>query len=85
MSKLARNFSVRSPRPTFARRHTLSLIGCSSLALALPMTSQAEGFTDDAKATLNLRNAYFNRNYTNPAYPQGKAEEWTQNLSLIHI
>ena len=46
------------------------------------MTSQAEGFIDDAKATLNLRNAYFNRNFTNPAYPQGKAEEWTQNFIL---
>ncbi len=60
----------------------MSLIGCSSLAIALPMASHAEGFIDDAKATLNLRNAYFNRNYTNPAYPQGKAEEWTQNFIL---
>ncbi|CAI8840368.1 Porin-like protein GalP [Pseudomonas sp. IT-P253] len=81
MSKLVRH-SVCTPRPTFARRHTLSLIGCSSLALALPMTSHAEGFADDAKATLNLRNAYFNRNFINPAYPQGKAEEWTQNFIL---
>ena len=82
MSKPARNPSPRAPRPHFARRHALSLIGCSSLAIALPMTSHAEGFTDDAKATLNLRNAYFNRNFTNPAYPQGKAEEWTQNFIL---
>jgi hypothetical protein len=81
VSKLVRH-SVCTPRPTFARRHTLSLIGCSSLALALPMTSHAEGFADDAKATLNLRNAYFNRNFINPAYPQGKAEEWTQNFIL---
>ena len=35
-----------------------------------------------AKATLNLRNAYFNRNFTNPANPQGKAEEWTQSFIL---
>ncbi|WP_418328973.1 OprD family porin [Pseudomonas frederiksbergensis] len=82
MSKLVRNSSVSIPRPTFARRHTLSLIGCSSLALALPMTSHAEGFVDDAKATLNLRNFYINRNFTNPAYPQGKAEEWTQSFIL---
>jgi hypothetical protein len=79
VSKPARN---PSPRPHFARRHAMSLIGCSSMAIALPMASHAEGFTDDAKATLNLRNAYFNRNYTNPAYPQGKAEEWTQNFIL---
>ena len=82
MSKLVRNSSARSSRANFSRRHTLSLIGCSSLALTLPMTGQAEGFSDDAKATLNLRNAYINRNYTNPAYPQGKAEEWTQNFIL---
>nr|WP_282615332.1 OprD family porin [Pseudomonas violetae] len=50
--------------------------------MALPLISQAEGFVDDSKATLNLRNAYFNRNYTNPAYPQGKAEEWTQSFIL---
>ncbi|KAB0503323.1 OprD family porin [Pseudomonas lini] len=82
MSRLARNSFASTPRPTFTRRHTLSLIGCSSLALALPMTSQAEGFVDDAKATLNLRNAYINRNFTNPNNAQGKAEEWTQNFIL---
>ncbi|MNH95068.1 Porin-like protein NicP precursor [compost metagenome] len=82
MSKLVRNSSTRSSRAYLSRRHTLSLIGCSGLAFALPITCQAAGFTDDAKATLNLRNAYINRNYTNPAYPQGKAEEWTQNFIL---
>ncbi|WP_271197925.1 OprD family outer membrane porin, partial [Pseudomonas turukhanskensis] len=40
--------------------------------------THAEGFLDDTKATLNLRNAYFNRNFTNPDNGQGKAEEWTQ-------
>ncbi|UCP10841.1 OprD family porin [Pseudomonas sp. MM213] len=83
MSKLARNSSSRTSRPVFARRHTLSLIGCSSLAvLAMPVIGHAEGFVDDAKATLNLRNFYINRNFTNPTYPQGKAEEWTQNFIL---
>ncbi|KAA0980226.1 OprD family porin [Pseudomonas sp. ANT_H12B] len=82
MSKLVRNSSACTPQSAFARRHALSLISCSSLALALPMTSNAEGFVDDAKATLNLRNFYINRNFTNPAYPQGKAEEWTQNFIL---
>ncbi|MGW8466255.1 OprD family porin [Pseudomonas sp. CLCA07] len=80
MSKLVRNSSAHTPRQIFKRRHTLSLIGCSGLALALPMISHAEGFTDDAKATLNLRNFYINRNFTNPAYPQSKAEEWTQSF-----
>jgi hypothetical protein len=83
VSKLARNSSSRTSRPVFARRHTLSLIGCSSLAvLAMPVIGHAEGFVDDAKATLNLRNFYINRNFTNPTYPQGKAEEWTQNFIL---
>jgi len=82
VSRIARNFFASTPRPTFVRRHTLSLICCSSLVLALPMTSQAEGFVDDAKATLNLRNAYINRNFTNPNNAQGKAEEWTQNFIL---
>ncbi|NSX08131.1 OprD family porin [Pseudomonas lini] len=82
MSRLARNSFASTPRPTFVRRHNLILIGCSSLAFALPMTSQAEGFVDDAKATLNLRNAYINRNFTNPNNVQGKAEEWTQNFIL---
>ncbi len=82
MSPLARN-SVRPSRfAHFKPRSTLSRIGCSSLALALPMSADAEGFLEDSKATLNLRNAYFNRNFVNPAYPQGKAEEWTQSFIL---
>ncbi|WP_017906343.1 OprD family porin [Pseudomonas asplenii] len=61
---------------------SLLLSGTASLALTLPSLAGAEGFVDDASANLNLRNAYFNRNFTNPAYPQGKAEEWTQNFIL---
>ncbi|EJM11856.1 outer membrane porin, OprD family, partial [Pseudomonas sp. GM21] len=82
MSKLVRNSSACTPRQIFKRRHTLSLIGCSGLFLALPMTGHAEGFTDDAKATLNLRNFYINRNLTNPTNAQSKAEEWTQSFIL---
>ena len=82
MSQFVRHSVACTPRPTFARRNTLSIISLGGLVLALPLTSQAEGFVDDSKATLNLRNAYFNRNYTNPAYPQGKAEEWTQSFIL---
>ncbi|MGV6395653.1 OprD family porin [Pseudomonas caspiana] len=70
-------------------QHTRSLIllGLGSMSLTFPLLASAEGFVDDTKATLNLRNAYFNRNFTNPAYPnsrapQGKAEEWTQNFIL---
>jgi len=52
------------------------------MTLALPLCGQAEGFLDDSKATLNLRNAYFNHHFTNPAYPQDKAEEWAQSFIL---
>jgi len=71
VSQFARNSSSR-----------LGLIGLGSLAFTLPLGAHAEGFVDDAKATLNLRNAYFNRNFTNPANAQGKAEEWTQSFIL---
>ena len=54
-----------------------------ALAVAgFTQVSQAEGFVDDTKATLNFRNAYFNRNFTNPDNAQAKAEEWTQNFIL---
>ncbi|TNF80260.1 OprD family porin, partial [Pseudomonas sp. ICMP22404] len=58
------------------------LLGCSGLAAFLPTAVHAEGFVDDAKATLTLRNAYFNRNFINSNNAQGKAEEWTQNFIL---
>jgi hypothetical protein len=41
--------SVRPSRFSALARTTLSLIGCSSLALALPMSAGAEGFIDDAR------------------------------------
>jgi hypothetical protein len=53
-----------------------------TLACAFPLTGSAAGFLEDASANLNLRNFYINRNFTNPAYPQGKAEEWTQSFIL---
>ncbi|WP_454864848.1 OprD family porin [Pseudomonas rhizophila] len=77
-----------SPNPRQNRRTFLNaspalvLLGCSSLAAFLPMTASAEGFVDDAKVNLNLRNFYINRNFTNPANAQGKAEEWTQSFIL---
>jgi len=55
---------------------TLSIVG------TLPLRAHAAGLIDDASATLNLRNFYINRNFSNPASPQGKAEEWTQSFIL---
>ncbi|HCP56819.1 MAG TPA: outer membrane porin, OprD family, partial [Pseudomonas sp.] len=64
-------------------RNALSLAVLSAIgAAALPLSSQAAGFADDAKVNFGLRNFYINRNFTNPAYPQGKAEEWTQSFIL---
>lgn len=53
-----------------------------ALATSLPLAASAEGFIDDAKAGLTLRNFYMNRDYTGTA-SQGKAEEWTRVSSLI--
>ena len=47
-----------------------------------PVSVFASGFVEDSSANLNLRNFYINRNFTNPSYPQGKAEEWTQSFIL---
>nr|WP_298148119.1 OprD family porin [uncultured Pseudomonas sp.] len=61
---------------------SLALIGAGSMALALPLSSQAAGFAEDAKVTLGLRNFYINRNFVDPDFSQGKAEEWTQSFIL---
>ncbi|TBU96376.1 OprD family porin [Phytopseudomonas dryadis] len=61
---------------------SLTLLGAGSMALALPLVAQAEGFVDDAKVSLNLRNFYINRNFTDPDNAQSKAEEWTQSFIL---
>ncbi|MFK0312959.1 OprD family porin [Pseudomonas sp. NPDC090233] len=58
-----------------------ALFGAGLLG-AVPGTTLAEGFVEDSKATLGLRNFYINRNFTNPANPQSKAEEWTQSFIL---
>jgi len=53
------------------------------LALSVSLASlpvSAEGFLDDAHLNTNLRNYYINRNFTESAYPQAKAEEWTQSV-----
>jgi hypothetical protein len=55
---------------------TLCIVG------TLPLKALAAGLLDDASATLNLRNFYINRNFSNPASPHGKAEEWTQSFIL---
>lgn len=59
------------------------LPGLLAMSCALPVFAADQGgFLEDAKATLNLRNFYINRNFVDPANPQGKAEEWTQSFIL---
>ncbi|WP_394559835.1 OprD family porin [Aquipseudomonas alcaligenes] len=53
-----------------------ALLACG---LCAPVASQAAGFVDDAKVSLNLRNFYMNRNFVGDS-AQNYAEEWTQNF-----
>lgn len=68
-------------------RHTLAL----SVSLAsVAGVAHAEGFVDDAKVNLNLRNFYMNRNFVDEGQSQalpgptkrGQAAEWTQSFIL---
>nr|WP_285862687.1 OprD family porin [Pseudomonas sp. BGr12]MDL2421411.1 OprD family porin [Pseudomonas sp. BGr12] len=61
-------------------RHLLP--GLLAMTCTLPAFAAEGGFVEDAKASLNLRNFYINRNFVDPANPQGKAEEWTQSFIL---
>ncbi|WP_260980728.1 OprD family porin, partial [Pseudomonas oryzihabitans] len=59
-----------------AKFAALQLVVISSM-----VHSEEVGFIEGTKATLNLRNFYFNRNFVDPAYTaQNKAEEWTQSF-----
>lgn len=77
---------MRTCHSTALRDHptlgiTLNLLGFGLLATTA-FGARAEGFVDDAKASLNLRNFYFNRNYVDDQNPQNKGEAWTQNFIL---
>ncbi|MCU1750529.1 OprD family porin [Pseudomonas sp. 6D_7.1_Bac1] len=61
---------------------TTALILPSLLTATLPVMAQESGFLEDASANLNLRNFYFNRNFTNPTHAQHTAAEWTQSFIL---
>jgi outer membrane porin, OprD family len=62
--------------------HTWSFIGLLTLTYSLPFTASAAGFVEDSKATLELRNYYFNQdNRSGPAAPS-KQEEWGQGFML---
>ncbi|MDR6925548.1 OprD family porin [Pseudomonas sp. BE134] len=68
--------------PSTAQYFFPALIAIAVASAALPAQAEESGFVDGAKATLNLRNFYINRNFTNPTNAQSKAEEWTQSFIL---
>lgn len=65
-----------------SQRSKLAL-GVLAAAMAVPAVSQA-AFVEDSKASLELRNFYFNRDFrqgtNNGATTQNKAEEWAQGF-----
>ena len=44
--------------------------------------AQEQGFIEDATATVQMRNFYFNRDYRDSAAPKAKSEEWAQGFML---
>jgi hypothetical protein len=58
------------------------LLATAIASLALPVLAEEHGFLEDASANLNLRNFFFNRNFTNPTKAQGGAQEWSQSFIL---
>lgn len=71
---------------TFTKNAVLASIGYAGWVAA----ANAEGFVDDAKVNLNLRNFYMNRNFVDNGPSQalpgttkrGQAAEWTQSFIL---
>lgn len=60
-------------------RRLPAVLALAGTTCALP--AFADGFLDDSKAALTLRNFYMNRNFVGDT-KQGKAEEWTQSFIL---
>ncbi len=59
-----------------------ALLAIALASATLPALAEEHGFVEDAQANLNLRNFFINRNFVNPAFPQNKAQEWTQSFIL---
>lgn len=62
----------------------------STLAMAITLVALANqataaGFIEDSKATLNLRNFYYDRNDKNTANNNTEANEWGQGLQLNFV
>jgi hypothetical protein len=64
------------------QRYPLSLMGLLTLSCGLPFTASAAGFVEDSKATLELRNYYFNQDYRRGAATPSTQEDWGQGFIL---
>lgn len=65
-----------------AYRHPLNWLTLLILSCGLACTASAAGFVEDSKATLELRNYYFNQDYRNGTAAPSKQEEWGQGFIL---
>jgi len=65
-------------KTSLARATALAALGAS---LSLPTLAQAD-LIQDSKASLELRNFYFNRDFRQDGAAQSKQEEWAQGLLL---
>ncbi|MCU1758230.1 OprD family porin [Pseudomonas sp. 14P_8.1_Bac3] len=68
--------------PATAQYPLAILVALAAAGITLSVNAEESGFVEGAKVSLNLRNFYINRNFTNPTKTQGKAEEWTQSFIL---
>lgn len=60
------------------------LLSCAGASLPFTVLAAEGGFFDDASATVQARNYYFSRDFSNIVGPsqQSKAEEWAQGFIL---
>ncbi|MBL4833327.1 MAG: OprD family porin [Pseudomonas sp.] len=66
---------------TFVKSNTLAAAVALAVVAPLAGSANADGFADDAKASLHLRNFYFNRDFrSTPPGGRSKAEEWAQGF-----
>jgi len=64
---------------THVKKSTLACAIALALTGTVAANAQAGDFVDDASASLQLRNFYFNRDFRDPG-AQSKAEEWAQGF-----
>ncbi|NUT85074.1 OprD family porin [Pseudomonas corrugata] len=69
-------------KPAFLRANVGPLVLAVVAVAQLPLDARAEGFIDDSKANLELRNIYFNQDNRSGSAAPSKLEEWGQGFIL---